>query len=103
MRAVQFNIGLNLVDDPDKLAAMHVAYRLLTAPETVTRLWFIRAYTMICLETTRASKPPRRAVFISAASEMFRDALPPRLTAELLMSGSCQLMPSRLLGSPSLS
>jgi hypothetical protein len=35
MRAVRSNIGLNLVDDPDKLAAMHVAYRLITAPETV--------------------------------------------------------------------
>jgi hypothetical protein len=35
MRAVQSNIGLNVVDDPDKLAAMHVAYRLITAPETV--------------------------------------------------------------------
>ena len=35
MWAVQSNIGLNLVDDPDKLAAMHVAYRLITAPETV--------------------------------------------------------------------
>jgi hypothetical protein len=36
MRAVQSNIGLNVVDDPDKLAAMHVDYRLVTAPRTVS-------------------------------------------------------------------
>jgi hypothetical protein len=38
MRAVQSNIGLNVVDDPDKLAAMHIAYRLVTAPRTVSQL-----------------------------------------------------------------
>lgn len=34
-RAVQANIGLDPVDNPDKLAAMHLSYRSVVAPETV--------------------------------------------------------------------
>lgn len=54
MRAVQSNIGLNVVGDPDKLAAMHVAYRLITAPETG-----IRRRNM--LSTVLASNRPWRS------------------------------------------
>ncbi len=34
-RGVQANIGLDPIDNPDKLAAMHVAYRMIVAPQTV--------------------------------------------------------------------
>lgn len=34
-RDVQSNIGLDPIDNPDKLAAMHVAYQLIVAPQTV--------------------------------------------------------------------
>ena len=35
-RGIQANIGIDPIDNPDKLAAMQIAYRKVVAPETVT-------------------------------------------------------------------
>ncbi|MGP0064629.1 MAG: hypothetical protein ACLQGP_13655 [Isosphaeraceae bacterium] len=75
-RGVQANIGIDPIDNPDKLAAMQIAYRKVVAPQTVTPETYENClgYLLTDMNPCVGTLPPPGWLLIGRKHDVPRDA-----------------------------